>query len=867
MRTIITGLFLTVVSLSVFGQGVASNACDQAQNICNNLPVPFPLTQGASPNPTVPPAGSYSNPSSNPAGGSWSGCLLAGELNPNWFVLNVTSNGLLEFQIGAAGGSGFFDWELWPYNPTTGCSDIENNLVAPAACCWNASASGFTGMSNGGPPAGGVAGNFVPSIPVQAGQAYILMFSNYSYQSGNVNLTFPPSGATIGCTASTPDQTICLGNSATVDIVYSSGWVNATFNWLVTNGVSNPSGGTGVIVTPTVTTLYQVEVWDQGAPVDTVEFTIFVENPATPNAGPDQNVCYGDPILLDGTQSDPGNTILWSANTSGVSPAPSVNYAPGANSIDPTVNVNQLGTYLFILAETNATCGVVRDTVMITVSDLAIAASSVAPTCVGDADGEIHITSLDAVEYSFDSGNTWVVDSFAVGYAAGTYNVCARTITGCTKCVDVDVVDPAPVTISVSNDTLICENGTVYLSASATGGTSYLFHWNHTLDNSANQQENPTVATTYSVYAENESGCISPTESINVTIRPSLSGAISPFDTICPGYPTTLTASVAGGIGSPYTFEWSSGDMQIGQGVHTITANPPVTQNYTVTITDACETTPLVLQTQVYVAPLPVPSYEVLDPEQCEPAEFHIVNTTDPLMSESIYWLIAGEQEFLNENSILTDSLWAGTYDIQMITTTNLGCVDSLTFYDALEVKPKPKADFRYSPNPVLMFNTTVHFQNYSINGYTYQWYFDGGYPTSSGQTNVTVQYPDGQTGQYDVMLITTSELGCVDTALQTVVVFPEVLIYAPNTFTPDGDEFNQDWRIFMEGIDVYDFELMIFDRWGEVVWESHNIEVAWDGTYNGKPLPTGTYSWVVRTKDALNDAKYTYSGHVNILR
>ena len=165
------------------------------------------------------------------------------------------------------------------------------------------------------------------------------------------------------------------------------------------------------------------------------------------------------------------------------------------------------------------------------------------------------------------------------------------------------------------------------------------------------------------------------------------------------------------------------------------------------------------------------------------------------------------------------------------------------------------------------MFNTTVNFVNYSFNGHSYQWFFPGAYPSQSTQTNVQVMYPDGETGIYDVMLITTSELGCVDTLEHELIVFPEVLIYAPNSFTPDDDEFNQDWRVYMEGIDVYDFELLIFDRWGEVVWESHDVTVAWDGTYNGRPLPSGAYTWVIRTKDMLNDDKYTYNGHVNILR
>ena len=64
-----------------------------------------------------------------------------------------------------------------------------------------------------------------------------------------------------------------------------------------------------------------------------------------------------------------------------------------------------------------------------------------------------------------------------------------------------------------------------------------------------------------------------------------------------------------------------------------------------------------------------------------------------------------------------------------------------------------------------------------------------------------------------------------------------------------------------MEGIDIYDFELLIFDRWGEVIWESHDVEVGWDGTYNGKVVPEGTYTWIIRTKDLLNDDKYILAG------
>ncbi|NVK66238.1 MAG: gliding motility-associated C-terminal domain-containing protein, partial [Flavobacteriales bacterium] len=427
---------------------------------------------------------------------------------------------------------------------------------------------------------------------------------------------------------------------------------------------------------------------------------------------------------------------------------------------------------------------------------------------------------------------------------------------------------PSP-TISVSNDTTICENGTATLIATGAGGGGgpYTYFWDFTTNGDAIQYVDPLNPTSYSVYVENPYGCESGTEVIDVTLNPPLTGTISPFDTVCPGYDTDLFATVSGGIGQPYTFVWSEGSTFTGVGNHSINVAPAATTDYSVTITDGCESTPLVMGTNVRVAPLPVPEVDVLNPVQCEPAIFDIVNTTDPALSQYNYWLVDGTQQFLNQDTITTTEMWAGEYDVQLVVTSYEGCVDSVTWSELLSVDPKPVADFKYSPNPVLMFNTQVLFTNYSFNGYTYQWFFEDGVPSQSTQTNVQVLFPDGVEGRYDVQLITTSELGCVDTMNQELIVYPEVLIYAPNAFTPDGDEHNQTWRVFMEGIDVYDFELLIFNRWGEVIWESHDLEVGWDGTYGGKPVETGMYTWIIRTKDLQNDAKYTFDGHINLLK
>jgi len=816
--------------------------------------------------------GTVSNPSTNPNNSPGNqGCLLSGETTSTFITISVVSTGVLEWSIQGQ-NTGCFDWIMWPYNDQT-CASLQASTLPPVACNWNGACGGFTGMSSpGNLPNGADQSDFENGINVVAGETYLLCLSNYSSTDQNVNMSFFGS-ADVSCTPSTPDQTTCLGTPVIVDVTIP-GVISPSFNWLVTTGVSDPTSGTGVVVDPPATTEYIVEITenDPGASfgfVTTDTFTIYVEVPPTPNAGLDRAICLGDPIQLNGVQSNSANSIIWYHVASGVIGNPTVSYAPNYLNPTPIVTVDLPGTYDFILRESNAICGNFLDTITVVVSELDVTATSTPPSCGGLLDGTITIDSPDAVSFSFDNGNSWVNTNTQNTFGQGQYTVCGKSVLGCETCIVVDVVEPITITIDVSNDTLICQNGTGHLvSEVVTGsGNAFDFHWSHTNDLSAQQDVNPISDTWYSVYAQNPAGCVSALDSIYVTVREPLTGTISEWDTVCPTYSTNVLATVTGGIGAPYSYDWSTSDAFTGTGMHSIQVTPDVTTIYTVTITDACESTPLVLTTQVRVAPLPVPQYMITNPIQCEPAVFEIINTTDPTMSQYNYWLLDGDYAFVNEDTIYSPALMGGLYDLQMIVTSYEGCVDSMSFADAMEVQFKPVANFNHSPNPVKMFNTDVFFQNNSINGDTYQWFFESGSPSYSSENSPHISFPDGEAGTYDVRLITTSALGCVDTMDYELIVFPEVIIYAPNTFTPDGDEHNQNWRVHMEGVDKADFELLVFNRWGEMVWESHDMTIGWDGTYNGKILPVGTYTWIIRTKDLLNDNIYTYNGSVNILR
>ena len=815
-------------------------------------------------------SGSISDPAMNPnpVPGNL-GCLLSGETSSTFISISVVSDGTLEWSIiGPSGGC--FDWIMWPYvNSTVTCNGIVGNTLAPVACNWNGMCNGNTGMAPLGqlPPDGDQTSYEIP-LNVTAGQQYLLCLSNYSGTSQNVNLNFFGS-AGVQCGVSAPDQTICLGSSANVTIA-TPDVIIPQFNWLVTTGVSNTTGGSNVLVTPTITTTYSVEVFQPATVTstvyrDTAVFTITVESPPQPNAGNDDTVCFGSPINLQGTISSASNSFGWQCLAAGISPSPTVNFNPVTNSLNPTVTVNQPGLYSFILSEINPACGTVKDTVRVLVASVNQVLAAVSPSCFGDADGSISVTSPTAVEYSFDNGFSWQTSSTQNSLAAGTYNVCSRNAQGCQTCSPITVSPPPQVTITTSNDTIICQNGAASLEASASGGNVFEFHWDFTTDESSSQLVNPTSTSTYSVFAENENGCISASQNIVVTLLDPISGILTPPSSICPGYPVDLIAEAFGGSGGPYTFTWNTGELAIDLS-DTISVNPPQSSNYTVSIEDGCESTPILLTTSVTLLPLPIPLIAIDLNNRCEPAVFSLSNQTDATMVEHLEWNISNGDTFYDMESVQTSEMSAGAYDVQLIVTSPQGCIDSATFSQYITVHPKPVADFIHSPNPAYLYEPKIYFYNNSTNASTYQWFFEAGQPESSLAINPVSSFPEGQVGEYEVILIASSEFGCLDTTNKYVIVIQDVVLFVPNTFTPDGNEFNQSWAIEIDGIDRFSFQLFVFNRWGEIIWESRNPDITWDGTYNGRLVQSGTYTWLIKAKDKVNDNQYTWDGFVNVI-
>ena len=142
---------------------------------------------------------------------------------------------------------------------------------------------------------------------------------------------------------------------------------------------------------------------------------------------------------------------------------------------------------------------------------------------------------------------------------------------------------------------------------------------------------------------------------------------------------------------------------------------------------------------------------------------------------------------------------------------------------------------------------------------------------TVNGTPYVTedLTYTFDASGTYNIVLRRENGPCYVEQSLQVVVTdCPGIIYWVPNCFTPDGNEFNQLYGpVMTEGYDINDFKFLVFNRWGEVVWESEDPNGRWDGTYQGKMCTDGVYIWKIQFNVFGNDGKIVDHGHLTLMR
>ena len=191
------------------------------------------------------------------------------------------------------------------------------------------------------------------------------------------------------------------------------------------------------------------------------------------------------------------------------------------------------------------------------------------------------------------------------------------------------------------------------------------------------------------------------------------------------------------------------------------------------------------------------------------------------------------------------------------------GCSDTLTKKEVVTVHPKPVAKFDVDFPVAIIEHATLRFTNLSLEVDIFDWDFGDGFTS----TEKYPQHTFTAINKYPVELIVESEFGCIDTAIMEIEILP-FNVYTPNAFRPGSDIFeNREFMPVGVGVDPEKFQLQIFNRWGEMIFESNSPEHKWDGTIkNNKPAPMGNYIWKAEFAD-IQGFQHSVKGQIMLIR
>jgi gliding motility-associated-like protein len=402
-----------------------------------------------------------------------------------------------------------------------------------------------------------------------------------------------------------------------------------------------------------------------------------------------------------------------------------------------------------------------------------------------------------------------------------------------------------PTTPTFTQVLAICSGGSFTLPT--TSNNSISGTWSPSINN---------ITTTTYTFTPTAGQCAA-TATMTVTVNPIPFVSAGNDIITCTGQTVTLNGSGAS------TYVWTNG---INNGV-AFTPNAGTT-TYTVTGTTAegCSNTDDVIVTVNSTSQVTfIPDVT----EGCAPLTVNFTNST--LNGVDCNWSF-GDGSFSNDCGNVTNTFdAAGCYDITLTVLDANGCTGTLSLPNLICVDEVPIASFSASNTQISEFDNVVLFDNNSINATQYNWDF-GDNSANSQEVDPTHEFAALEDGSYIVTLIAQSDFGCSDTAQTVIQVIQELIYYVPNTFTPDNDMVNQTFKpVFTSGFDPYDYTLRVFDRWGELIFESHNALIGWDGTYGQGEfvniVQDGTYVWQIEFKTSKNDERMKIQGHVNLIR
>jgi hypothetical protein len=680
-----------------------------------------------------------------------------------------------------------------------------------------------------------------------AGNYTVTVTDNNGCSNANTVLIQAPSAVAITIT-NVKNVSCFQGSDGSIQVAASGGTPGYVYSW-------QPVVGSGPFVT--------------GLKIGTVTVTVIDLKGCTQT----QAITITEPTAITATTAITPTTCNFANGSATVNPlGGTMPYKYVWN--DPKGQVTQTatnlpsGNYTVIITDANLCTYTVSLVVPAVNAPVIDSIYSSPPSCFGTPTGTATVkVSKGTAPYLYQWSDPFnQTSSTASGLNAGKYYVTVTDAKGCIISDSVTLTQPQAMKVILSaSDTSLCQGQPVQLFCAAFGGSpSYEYHWSTGDIGPGPITQTPTQTTIYSVYAIDASGCISPASFLTVTLTAPITVTAANVEA-CDGQPVTIHALASGGTGGPYTYTWSNGFIGPSQSVTILLNGSPET--FTVTVSDGCSS--LTAATVVVTAhPLASGSIILSDTVGCQPLTVHFTGNSD--IGTTYTWNFGDGTPLIKDSVVNHTYPFVGTDTITLTITTIYGCQTVLPNRPVITVYPSPVADFSVSPSVDPIQNaTTVYFTNLSKGATRYIWNFDDG--NSSNEINPTHYY--ALSGDYAMTLIALNALGCADTfSIKTV---SENYIHFANAFTPNplggnGGTYNytdlNNDVFFPTSLGVVEYHLLIFNKWGEIIFESYDIKKGWDGYYKGSLCEQDVYVWkaFATFKDG---SKFAQTGDVTLLR
>ena len=414
---------------------------------------------------------------------------------------------------------------------------------------------------------------------------------------------------------------------------------------------------------------------------------------------------------------------------------------------------------------------------------------------------------------------------------------------------------PTAISTTFSNETCNLSNGQITLGL-VTGGTpSFQYNLNGLGFSSTTSYTN-LIAGTYTLILKDQNGCTfnAPSIVLSNTVGPTSVVATPTTSTCNLSNGSILIGSVTGGL-APYQYNFNS------LGYSTVTSFLNLAaSSYTLSVQDGngC----VYVSTPIIISNTGGPNDLVITTTgaACDNTNGQILinNTTGGIIPYT--YSIDG---VTFSNAVTYPNLLPGNYTVSV--KDGNGCLYSES--SIISSSSSPIANFNYSPAVIKNEDEDVSLIDESAGTIvSYEWIVPDGTPSTSTAQNFNTKFLNFDEGFYPMTLIVMNEFGCYDSITKYIERRIDPIIYIPNTFTPDGDAHNNRWQYSLTGLDLISFYMTVYNRWGEIVWETNDQKAAWDGFYKGKMVQAGTYSWVLNAKDNLEDKHLQFVGSLNVI-